>query len=250
MTWHLRTGRSGAFWTLLSLLATGLVGNAQAFERQTWLAVTGMLSTYDMSEVNSGIQDLGVALLGGVFVDEIPAGLGFGFGLGTDVTSRFAIGLDYDRYTARASGEGTNSDLQTGRVEIAITLPANAISGSVEIRHHGGQGVDLTEEGRWNVGAGVSGGVIWLNGELKVTTDSNGVETTTLSGAGLLMEGFLAADIWQSPRLGFGTSAGYRYAQVDSPEMQSNGAVVSNATLASVDYSGLFVQVAIKFALR
>jgi hypothetical protein len=231
-------------------LTSVAVGRVAAFERQAWLAVAGMLSNYDMSEVDRDIEVLGHTLLGGVFVDPIPVSLGFGAGLGVDVTRSMAVGIDYERLAARTSGEGTNSQLQIGRVEIAVSLPANVVRGTVAFRHRGGKGVDVPAEGFWSVGAGVSGGVIWMDGELRITSDNDGVSTTMLSGSAPLIAGFLAADIWQNPRLGFGTALGYRSARIDNTERISSGNFDASNSLHVIDYSGWFVQVSILFALR
>ena len=251
MTKALRASSILAAWILPHLLITVIPRTVNAEEqRKVWIGVTGMLSNYKMEDVNNGIRELGLALLGGQFVDDIPVGLGFGAGLGADVSSNIAISVDYDRYTARASGGGFNTDLQPERIEVAVSLPANSVGVSVEYRRHYGAGIEIPEAGTWNIGVGATGGLIWMNGDLDISTEGQPVDNTTISGSGPMFEGFLAADTWQNPRLGFTASVGYRYAKVDNPEMKNSDGGDPSGTLAAIDYSGLFVQVGLKFSLQ
>ena len=131
-----------------------------------------------------------------------------------------------------------------------MSLPANSVYGTFEYRHQGGQSSSYSGNSSWSVGAGVSGGVIWMNGESILSIEGEATETTAITGSAPLVEGFLAADIWRSPRIGFSPSIGYRYAKVDNPETTTSGTVDPNSTSPAVDYGGFYLQIALKFALR
>lgn len=187
---------------------------------EVWLAPTGGLSTYRMSEINDEISFLNTIYRPGSRLDEISSGASLGARLGVGVGARWVVALVYERLWARSKGVSSEYD-----------LPANVFATTACCkflrRAPGSAGIDL--------GIGV---VTAANGKLGPH------QTLDLEGQGMVLEGALALDSASWHRFGIQMRAGYHHARID--DVEADGA----STHLDVDYSGLILRAGLRITIR
>jgi hypothetical protein len=244
-----------AMWlntVLLLLTAQIFAGSASGATPETgysvWATVHGSWNIYEMSDVNDEIL-LMQAEIPGLKRIVGQGGMGGSFGY-TSRSSRFMIGVGFERMYASTEGSLALQGARTTTVTIKESLPANAVRGMV--------GVDLPHQGPLGATFALGVGSVALYQaavEQRQTTDGGASSSLKfdLEGRGLLVEGSMAMTYALSPGLALQADLGYRHAKISEVEAATRGIKSTmrkaDGSVLAIDYSGLVTRAGIRFSL-
>ena len=219
---------------LCLFLATALVLAApvSAATLKPWIGFDGGYGKYTMSDPNRVLSEGNTALNStGLWLWPINGGPAFGVSAGLDLGSGFSAGVGYDRLLASS---GTESNLLLYRFRV----PANAVRvlGEYALPHKGSLGMHV----------GVAGGLASVTGIVLNGSAATTVSTYDIRGSAPRIDAYVGGDWYGQPRCRLSGVVGYRHALVDEVKIAGRVAHNPDGSNFTVDYSGLFVGVALK----
>jgi hypothetical protein len=197
-----------------------------------WLSADGVWNNYAMANMT---QHFDVGTVG----NDIRGDLGFRGAVGVESTQGLSVGVGVERLTAF-----TDLAFPGGVSRLTYDLPATAVFGIVQARIHQG-GVDLR--------LGVSGGVISVKGEHRLTVAPLAPVILEVTGTSPMAECHLSADRHLASVLAVTATVGYRLARVYRPIIQDDAGrgYAPRDVFGSrfnVDYTGPVVRLGLRFA--
>ena len=214
-------------------LATAALASAD--ELRPWIGIQGSLATFGMSDVNDDIGNVNSGLAGtGLSMDEIHGGFGVGASGGIEFRGPFSAGVGYERLFA-------STDVGDFSASLKYDLPANVYRGFAQYAFV--EGPTTT----WALGSAL--GIVSEAGKVTLTVTGVGSDSAHLKGSGPLVELFAAGDAWASPQLALSGSVGFRYAKVGEVTVDGNTLYTPNGDKYTVDYTGLYARIGMKFAM-
>lgn len=223
-----------AFRLFAAALLAGLVAaTAASGGAVPWVEVGGRYGTYAMDDVNDDIAAID-ALVWPLSFDEISGGIGFGAGAGLRVAPNVDLGVRFERLLAK-------SEVSDYSGSITYDFGANALYGFVEFRQ--------TSSSKIRGGIGAGGGLVASSGEVELSVTGAGSIRRDTEGSGPFLQGYGFVEIPAGPRASIVPSAGYRYAKVSALEIDGTSIYNADGSDYSVDYSGFFASLAVRFLL-
>jgi hypothetical protein len=199
-----------------------------------WLRATAGWSQYTMDAVNT--NEIANYNASGVDMDDLTGGISYAGDLGLDFGSGISIGVGYQKLAAVAEG----SD---GFATLELDYSAFSLRGFLERTFVQNEKSEAT--------FGVAVGQIQLVGSDIIEAPGSVPSTIEYEGTGLLVEPYLAANIWIAPQLGLFGMGGYRMAKVEEVTSTETGDPVffGNGVDVEADYTGFFARFGLTVAL-
>lgn len=219
---------------LLAALLLAVPALASAAVRP-WLSGAIGGSSYAMGDVNDEVGAINTALAGtGLTMDEVSTGLNLGLAFGIDVGSGFAVGLGYDRLSAK-----TDVGDYSGSIE--YDLPANMLRG------FGRYSFESAGKAKGFLEASL--GRVTSAGSITISATGYGSQSGDIDGSGIAFEGAGGLSVWATPQFAFTGMAGYRSAEVGEVAVDGNRIYDASGGDYTIDYSGLFLRLGFTVAL-
>lgn len=230
-----RSNRSPGPVLALLLAALMLPGSACLAGTTQWgVAGFGSYNTYAMSDVNTEIDIINVALAlaGEGSMDNIKSGIGYGGGIRAIFSDKVTVGLDYERLTGSSSYE-------SGGDKLEYDVPCDAVLGSVAYRFPG------SGKARFGLGGGI--GYYSSAASIGITAGSIGLtEVADITGSGVGFHAFGMMDAAFSPAVHLEALAGYRYAKTGDVTLEALG-LSEKIPGYDLDWSGLMLRAGLSF---
>jgi opacity protein-like surface antigen len=197
-----------------------------------WVSVGGGYGTYEMSDINRDVRRFNEGE--GTNMDEVDRGPAIGLQAGVSVMPGLDVGAGFERVFA-------STDVAYPAGSRDFDFSANAFCAFANY------GIMSQGEFLLSVGAGIGG--ISATGKVEVFEAGHGTSEGDITGSGLLLQGHLAGEYYVAPRISLVPLAGYRSAEIEGYEI--NGAPLYNpdGSKESLDYDGVILRIAVKFAL-
>lgn len=211
-----------------------LAGGANPALAGGWFKVAGGISGMAMDDVNNGDFRFYDFTAEGFNFPTLDSGFCFSLQAGFDLSPDFSLGFSWDRQHAHT--EGTDVD-----VTADLNLDANFFM------------TDLywwpLHKGAWSFGAAAGMGLVFPDGDIKVTDDNNVSygEGDITGSSSLAFEVMALADWAFGGSSAIELTAGWRVATLDEIKLRSAPVVKEDGSNLELDYTGYIIKVGYKY---